>query len=261
LNVKRIHSFFLLRELVGRDLRARYAGSLFGPAWAVVNPLIWVVLYSFVFSVVLRIRLTGEPAGVTFPLFLLAGFLPWLAIQEGISRSSTALSDNAQMVKKTVFPREALVATVVITATVNEAIALVLFCGYLAIVGQLDPRWALAALPLLAIQVALAYGIGCVLACLNVFFRDTAQVIGLALAMLSFLTPIFYPAAAVPARFRWVISVNPFAHLVEAFRDALLRHRAPAAGSMAYLLGFAVVAVVLGSALFSRTESHFADLL
>jgi len=261
LKVKRIHSLFLLRELVGRDLRARYAGSLFGPAWAVINPLIWVALYSFVFSVVLKIRLTGEPAGVTFPLFLLAGFLPWLGIQEGISRSGTALSDNAQMVKKTVFPREALVATVVVSATVNEGIALALFCGYLAAVGRLDAGWALAAVPLLALQVAIAYGLGCILACLNVFFRDTTQIVGLGLAMLSFLTPIFYPAAAVPVRFRWVVEANPFAHLVEAFRDALLRHRAPAAGSLAYLIAFAGVSVVLGALLFSRTESHFADLL
>jgi lipopolysaccharide transport system permease protein len=252
---------FLLKELVVRDLRARYAGSIFGPAWSVVTPLLWVALYSFVFSVVLKVQLTGEPRGITFPIFLLGGFLPWLAVQEGISRASTALSDNASMVTKTVFPRESLVATVVISAAVNESIALALYAVYLAALGHLKPAWALLALPLLAIQIVLTYGLGCILACLNVFVRDTAQVVTLALMMLSFLTPIFYPASAVPARFRWVVEINPFAHLVEAFRDVLFRQTLPSAGSLGFLVVFASASALLGGVLFARTEPHFADLL
>ena len=251
----------LLSELVRRDLRSRYVGSFFGLAWAVVAPLVWVVLYSFVFSVVLRIPLTGEPAGVNFPEFLLAAFLPWMALSEGISRSATCLSDNAAMVKKAVFPKEVLVATVVVTAAVAEVVALALYCGYLAWRGHLSLPWALLALPLIGVQLVLAYGLGCLLASVNVFVRDTAQVVGLALAMLAFATPIFYPASAVPERFRWIVTANPFAHLVEAFRAVFFRHALPASGSILYLAIFTLAAAAAGSSLFSRAEPHFADLL
>ncbi len=252
---------FLLSQLILRDLKVRYVGSAFGPAWALLTPLLWVLLYSFVFSVVLKIPLSGEPAGVNFPEFLLAAFLPWLAVQEGISRSTTCLSDNASMVKKAVFSRRSLVATVVLSALVNEVIGLALYSVYVGWRGHLSAAGLAALVPLLGVQVLLTYGLGCLLAALNVFLRDAPQLVGPGLAMLSFLTPIFYPATLVPARFRWLIGLNPFSHLVEAFRDAFFRHAFPPAGSLVYLLVFALAAAILGSLLFRRAEPHFADLL
>jgi lipopolysaccharide transport system permease protein len=255
------NSLYLLSELVVRDLRSRYVGSFLGPVWALLAPLAWVVIYTFVFSVVLKIPLSGEPEGVVFPEYLLAGFIPWLAVQEGLMRSATCLTDNSAMVKKAVFPKQTLVATVVLSAVVNELIGLVLYAAYLAWKGHFSPRWAAAAIPLLALQVLATFGVGCLLAGLQVFLRDTAQVAGLALAMAGFLTPIFYPVSIVPARFRWVVSVNPVAHLVEGFRDAFFRRALPPAGSVAFLLVFSGFAAILGSLLFAKAEPHFADLL
>ncbi|HET9795467.1 MAG TPA: ABC transporter permease [Thermoanaerobaculia bacterium] len=255
------NSLYLLSELVVRDLRSRYVGSFLGPVWALLAPLAWVVIYTFVFSVVLKIPLSGEPAGVVFPEYLLAGFIPWLAVQEGLMRSSTCLTDNSAMVKKAVFPKQTLVATVVLSAVVNELIGLFLYSAYLAWRGHFSPRWAALVVPLLAAQILATYGIGCLLAGLQVFLRDTAQVAGLALAMVGFLTPIFYPVSFVPVRFRWVVSANPVAHLIEGFRDALFRHTLPGAGSAAFLLVFSAAAAMLGSLLFVKAEPHFADLL
>ncbi len=254
-------SLYLLSQLVTRDLKARYVGSTLGPVWALLVPLSWVLIYSFVFSAVLKIPLTGEPRGVNFPEYLLAGFLPWLAIQEGISRASTSLADNAAMVKKSVFLKETLVATVVLSAVFNELAGFALYSGYLAWRGHLSPAWIPAIAGLLVMQVVITYGIGCLLAGLHVFLRDTSQIVALGLGMISFLTPIFYSASMVPRRFRWVIQINPVAHLVEAFRDAFFRHRLPGAASLAYLSLFAVGAVMLGSFLFTKTEPHLADLL
>lgn len=260
MKVKR-QSFYLLSELVNRDLRARYVGSTFGPAWALLVPLAWVVIYSFVFSAVLKIPLTGEPPGVNFPEYLLAGFLPWLAVQEGISRASTCLADNAAMVKKTVFLKESLVATVVLSAVFNELIGFALYSGYLAWRGHLSLAWIPLVAALVVVQIVIAYGLGCLLAGLHVFLRDTSQIVVLGLGMMSFLTPIFYSASMVPRRLRWVVQINPFAHLIEAFRDAFFRHRLPVAGSLAYLALFAICAATLGSILFTKIEPHFADLL
>jgi lipopolysaccharide transport system permease protein len=257
----RRQSAHLLLELVVRDLKSRYVGSMAGPVWAVLAPLLWVLIYSFVFSVVLKIPLTGERPGITFPEYLLAGFLPWIAVQEGISRSATCLSDNAAMVKKTVFPKQTLVATVVLTAVVNELIGLGLYALYLLWRGHLSLAWVGLVFPLLVAQIVGTYGVGCLLAGAQVFLRDTAQAVGLALAMLGFLTPIFYPVSIVPSRFRWVVEANPLAHLLEGFRDAFFRHTLPTPGSLAYLFVFSAAAALIGSALFEKGEPHFADLL
>lgn len=260
-NRKGIQAAFLVSQLVKRDLKIRYAGSTFGPAWALFSPLAWVLIYCFVFSVVLKVPLVGERHGINFPEYLLAAFLPWLAIQEGISRSATCLTDNAQMIKKSVFLRESLVASVVLSAVANELIAFFLYGIYLAFRGHLSVSWMLLLVPLLALQILMTYGLGCILAGVNVFVRDTAQAVILGLAMLSFLTPIFYSVSMVPARFRWVIEANPFAHLVEAFRDVFFRQRFPGMASALYLVIFAVSAGILGSRLFVKAEPHFADLL
>src|SRR6266496_2618347 len=109
---------FLLKEMVVRDLRARYAGSGLGVAWAFAHPILWMLLYTGVFSLVLRVPV--EPGYASFPEFLMAGLLPWMAIQEGLARSASVLVDNASMVKKTVFPLETLVLSIVVAAAVNQ---------------------------------------------------------------------------------------------------------------------------------------------
>src|SRR6202162_3461119 len=136
-NKKRMSArLFLLKEMVVRDIRARYAGSGLGVFWAFAQPVLWMLLYTGVFSVILRVPVEGGYSG--FPEFLLAGLLPWMAIQEGVSRSACALTDNAAMVKKTVFPLEMLVLSVVLAAVVNEVIALAIFAVYVAMVGHLS---------------------------------------------------------------------------------------------------------------------------
>jgi lipopolysaccharide transport system permease protein len=254
-------SLALLGELVRRDLRSRYVGSIAGPVWSVLSPLLWVLLYSYVFGSILRIPLNGEPAGIEFPEFLLAGFLPWMAIQEGIFRATTCLSDNAVMVKKAVFPKVALVATVVLAAGINELIGLTLYAGYLAWRGHLVLPGLFALVPLLVIQLAATFGIGCLLASVNVFLRDTPQVVGVGLAMFSFVTPIFYSARMIPKQLSWVFAVNPAAQLVEAFRDVLFRGVLPPAWSIGYLCLAALGSSVAGYLVFSRAEPHFSDVL
>lgn len=249
---------FLLKEMVVRDLRSRYAGSGLGLAWVVLHPVLWMVLYSAVFSVILRVPVDPEYTG--FPEFLMAGLLPWMAIQEGISRSASALPDNAVMVKKAVFPIETLVLSAVLAAVVNQLVAFLVFGTYLIIVGHLSV-WALLALPALALQVLLTYGIGCLAATVTAFVRDAAHAIGILLTVVFFATPIVYPASLVPERFRPILEANPIAHLVAWYRAAFTLHELPAAGSVVYLAVFSATAALLGGLLFQRARPHFADLI
>src|SRR3984893_15494911 len=148
---------FLLKEMVVRDLRARYAGSGLGIAWAFAHPILWMLLYTGVFSLVLRVPV--EAGYESFPEFLMAGLLPWMAISEGIARCASVLVDNASMVKKTVFPLDTLVLSIVVSAAVSESIAFAIFGLYVALLGHLRVAWLLWAIPALALQILLTFGL------------------------------------------------------------------------------------------------------
>ncbi len=201
------------------------------------------------------------PGYASFPEFLMAGLLPWLAIQEGLARSASVLVDNAAMVKKTVFPVETLVLSVVLAAVVNELIALAIFAVYVALLGHLSFAWLALVVPALLLQVAMTFGLGCIAATLTAFMRDTAHAVGIALTVVFYATPIVYPASLVPDRLRPILEANPVAHLVDLYRRAFTLHAAPSPGSILYLTVFCGAVALLGAALFSRARPHFADLI
>lgn len=250
---------FLLKEMVVRDIRARYAGSGLGLLWAFAQPLLWMLLYTAVFGLILRAPL--EPGFANFPEFLLAGLLPWIAFSEGISRSATALTDNAAMVKKTVFPLETLVASVVLAAVVNELIALALYAAFVAALGHLSAASLLWLAPALAAQVLLTFGLGCLVAAVAVFVRDLVHALGIALTVVFYMTPIVYPASLAPERFRPILRANPIAHLTDWYRGAFTLHVSPEPSSVLYVTAFTALAVLAGRALFARARPHFADLI
>ena len=250
---------FLLKEMVVRDVRARYAGSGLGILWAFAHPVLWMLLYTGVFALVLRVPV--EPGYASFPEFLMAGLLPWMAIQEGIARSSSVLIDNAAMVKKTVFPMETLVLSVVLAAVVNELIALAIYTVYVGLLGHLSVSWLLLVVPALLLQIAMTFGLGCIAATLTAFVRDTAHAVGIALTVVFYATPIVYPASLVPEKLRPILEANPVAHLVDLYRRAFTLHAPPSAGSVLYMTLFCGAVALLGAALFSRARPHFADLI
>jgi ABC-type polysaccharide/polyol phosphate export permease len=250
---------FLLKEMVVRDVRSRYAGSSLGLLWAFAHPVLWMLLYTVVFALVLRVPV--DPGYASFPEFLMAGLLPWMAIQEGIARSASVLVDNAAMVKKTVFPVETLVLSVVLAAVVNEVIALAIFGVYVALVGHFSIAWLGLLVPALLLQIAMTFGLGCLAATSTAFLRDTAHAVGVGLTVLFYATPIVYPASLVPERLRPILAANPVAHLVDLYRRAFTLHAPPPAGSLLYLTLFCGAVALLGAALFARARPHFADLI
>jgi lipopolysaccharide transport system permease protein len=253
---------FLLKEMVVRDIRARYAGSGLGVFWAFAQPVLWMLLYTGVFGVILRVPVEKGFSG--FPEFLLAGLLPWMAIQEGVSRCATAMTDNAAIVKKTVFPVETLVLSVVVAAIVNQVIAFAIFALYVGSVGHLSIPWLLLALPALLLQAMLTYGVGCLTTVITTFLRDTAQVVGIGLTVVFWATPIVYPIAMIPPRHGWLLAVvraNPVTHLVEWYRAAFSTHVAPSLSSFLYLTATCVAVALCGATLFAKARPHFADLM
>jgi len=251
---------FLLRELVRRDFQGRYAGSLLGFAWSLVQPLWQLLLFTFVFSTVMKI--SPVAAGLRtqhFSIFLFGGLLPWMALQEGVLRSATAITENGNLVKKLRFPSEILVLGVVLAALLHEAIAAAIFVVVLVCLGELS--WQGLPLLLLAVplQVGLTLGLGLLVASLHVFFRDTAQVLGMVFNAWFYLTPVVYPLALVPGRFRGWLELNPLTPLVGLYRQAFLGGSAslvPGTGALALA---AAVLLSTGLWLFRRLKGAFAD--
>ena len=255
----RFAHLFLLRELVRRDFQGRYAGSFLGFLWSFVQPLWQLVLFSFVFSVVRRVPPTGEQTD-RFWVFLFCGLLPWTAVQEGVLRSATAITDNSHMVKKLRFPAEILVLSVVVAALLHQAIAGAIFVVALLATGELAVAtlpWLLVALPL---QLAMTCGLGLLLAAVQVFFRDTAQLLGMLLTAWFYVTPIVYPLALAPAGLRPWLAMNPLAGLVSLYRTALLGGTATSVGeALVPLAVAAVLFLALGWVTFRRLKPAFAD--
>jgi lipopolysaccharide transport system permease protein len=251
---------FLLRELVRRDVASRYRGSLLGFLWAFVNPLWQLLLYTFVFSVILRVPLVAEGT-TSFPIFLFAGLLPWIGFSEGLVRSTTAVVEHANLVRKHRFPSELLVVSAVAAAVFHQLAAIALFAVLQLVRGELPAGSLPWLLPALAVQVGLTLGLGWAAAAVQVYFRDVVQVVGIALAAGFYLTPIVYPSALVPPDLRWALLLNPFAAVVAAFRAALVGGPPPSAAACAGAAAFAVGAAVLGLLLFRKLRPGFADEL
>jgi lipopolysaccharide transport system permease protein len=249
---------FLVRELVKRDFQGRYAGSVLGFVWSLLQPIWLIALYTFVFSAVMKIELKDEPTK-HFAIFLFGGLLPWAAMQEGILRSATAITDNAALVKKLRFPSEILVVAVVLAALLHEAIAAVIFVCALLWMGELS--WSSLPLLLLALplQIGLTLGLGLLVAALHVFFRDTAQILGMFFNVWFYLTPIVYPVSLVPRRYLAWLELNPLTALVGLYRQAFLgRSFVPVPGLLSLALA-ATVLPSLGFWLFSRLKPAFVD--
>lgn len=259
-------NYFLLRELVKRDFQSRYIGSLLGFLWAFLIPFWQLLLYSFVFSTVMKISLVGERTE-SFAAFMFCGMLPWIAINDGLVRSATAITDNAQLVKKMSLPSRVLVLAAILGGVIHELVAAVVFVLVLAWTGELNWSGIPFLLILLPLQISLTLGLGQLLCCIHTIFRDTAQALSLVLTAWFFLTPIVYPLGAlesVPTPFKEILMWNPLTILVTLYRQALLAGGdadlsiawGTGLGKLALLAG---VAMWLGTKLFRRLSPSFAD--
>ena len=252
--------FFLLRRMVARDVSARFAGTRIGMVWSLVQPLVMLALYTFVFQYIYRV---GQVEGrYGFAAFTFCGLWPWMAFQEGTMRAVTAVVDNAGVVKKLKFPSELFVVSVALSSAVTHGVGLVLFIALFWIAGE--PA-RLAAIPLLALpialQLALTIGLGMLLACAQVFVRDVAQIAAPALTVWFFLTPIVYAEGMVPARMRPLLDWNPMTPVIRLYRAGILGTEAGGLGGLFYSAAVAALLLYAGRAAFARCRPFFADYL
>jgi lipopolysaccharide transport system permease protein len=246
----------LLRELIKRDFNARFAGSALGLTWSVVQPLSLVVLYWFVFTFMIPGGRAGQP-GESYTFFLISGLIPWLGFNEGLVRSTTAIVENAPLVRRLPLRSEVLVAVPNASALIFECVGLAIFV--IAVIVRGEAVRLLWLLPFaLTIQVVLQFGVGLFLAALYVLFRDLAQIIAFLLSILFYLSPILYPASG---RFEKFLLWNPLTPLLGLFRSAMLGSPLPQAGSIVFLLIFTASVLASGLLFFRRAQPTLVDLI
>ncbi len=247
--------------MVARDFRGRYLGSVLGASWAVLNPLAQILIYTLIFSQVMRARLPNIQDTLAYSLYLCAGLLTWNYFVEVLLRSQTVFLEQANMLKKVSFPRVTLPSYVFLSATVNFSIILGLFLAFLLISGRW-PGWVLVALvPLLLVQQALAVGLGLVLGITNVFFRDVAQAVGVGLQFWFWLTPIVYPLTTVPEVVRSLITWNPLYALVASYQRIIVEHQWPLWSQLWLACVMAVVVAVISETVFRHLAGPMVDEL
>ena len=251
----------LIRVMVRRDILGRYRGSFAGAFWTIINPLLLMLTYFFVFGVVLRSRFGQDNSRSGFALYFLAGMLPWLAFSEAVGRAPTVMLEHRNFVKKLVFSVETLPVNLVVSGLVSELFAVVLFCVFLLAVRHGVPPTVFWLPALLIPQILFTAGLAWFLAALGVFARDLGQIIGFLLTLWFFLTPICYPEASLPAAAAPLLSKNPIFVLVRGYRVIFLETQAPAFGPLWKLWLISAAVFILGHAWFYKLRKSFADLI
>ncbi len=244
---------------VQREFQSRYRNSILGSLWAVLNPLATILIYTVIFSKLMKARLPGMNDTLAYSIYLCAGVLTWGLFAEIIGRCQTVFLENANMIKKLNFPRICLPVIVVLNAGVNFVISFGLFFCFLIVTGRF-PGWVILALPLvLIIQIALAMGLGVVFGIMNVFFRDVGQFIGIVLQFWFWFTPIVYPISILPKSIQPLILLNPMASIVAAYQSILVYGQWPEWATLIPPAMIAIVVCLLAIGLYKKRAGEMVD--
>lgn len=255
-----IYRGFILGS-VKREFQSKYLNSLLGVAWTVIQPLSMIVVYTLIFTQIMQAKLPGIEGGFGYSIYLCAGILTWGLFAEIVSRSQNTFLDNANLLKKLSFPRLCLPVTVVANAGLNFAIIFGLFTLFLILSGAF-PGWVyFAILPVLALHVLFAIGLGITLGVLNVFFRDVGQAFGVILQFWFWLTPIIYPITILPESGQAMMAYNPMTHLMGAYQDILARGLMPDWLSLWPIVALGIIFSCLGMRLFRKHAGEIVDEL
>lgn len=262
----------LMANLTLRELRAKYKRSILGWAWSLLNPLATMLIFTLVFGYFLKVQPPrGSPSGIkNFAVFLLCGLLPWNYLTAGVGGSIGNLLGNANLVKKTYFPRDLLVGSLVASCLVSFLIEMGLLGVALLILGNEIFPYLPVALLLILVLTLFATGLGLAFSVLNVYFRDVQHLVNIMFQVWFYLNPIVYPLDLVPQRAvifgvdlpaRAIYELNPMVGFVESFRDLLYDLTLPPTVKIVYLVVVSVVVFFAGLALFNKLEGRLAEEL
>jgi lipopolysaccharide transport system permease protein len=248
----------LLYFLTKRELQVRYAQSLFGISWAVLQPVVLAAVFSLFFGVLSDF---DAPADLPYPVFALAGLVPWFFFAQSVNMAASSLVADANLLTKVYFPRLALPLARVLALTVDLCIAVAVLLAVMVLYG-VGFSWAVLLAPaFLLLALIAALGVGCLLAALNVRYRDVATATPLIVQIGLFVSPIIYPSELVPGAWKYVYALNPMVTVIEGLRWSLLGNPDPNLAVYAVSVASALALFIAGFVYFRRTEQFFADVI
>jgi lipopolysaccharide transport system permease protein len=261
-----IRSRELLLDLIAKDLRIRYRYALMGFLWAVIEPLLMMVILYFVFGIVFNMR-AGASTPSMYAVSLLTGLVFWQFLSRTLSGAAHSIVDSGNLVSKVYFPREVIPLSVVGVGVVNLLIGFAILLGFFFVVGGRPGIQAIWLPALFGIELALVVGLALLLSCLNAFFRDVSYIVDIGLALAFYATPIFYDFRDVVARLSdnpvlyHLYTLNPMVGLITMYRQVLLENQPPSPEMLLIPGVEAAIALFLGIVVFRRSAGTVADYL
>ena len=258
--MKAIKELYAYREmivgLVRRDLRGRYKGSVLGFLWTFVNPLLQLVVYTMVFSVIMKNGIEK------YYIYLFVGLVPWIFFSTSVTGGANSILSSKDMVKKIYFPREVLPISVVTSGFINMLFCFIVIFAALFISGIGINPVAWLCLPIsMIVEYFLALGVAMLASAVTVYFRDLEHILGIVTMIWMYLTPIFYSIDMIPQRLRFVYHINPMSSVISCYRDVLYAGRVPDLGSLLEAVVLGALFLVIGMAAFGRLKKGFAEEL
>ncbi len=251
----------LIHQLVIRELRSRYVGSAMGLFWSVIHPIITLTVYTYVFAFILKVRFTEGGGTANFAIFLFCGMLPWLSFQETVLRCTTSIVDNSSLIKNLTFPAKAIQFSIALTSVVTQFIGLgILILAIILLWGRF-PYMLPLILPMAFLTMLFSLGLGFIFCTSHVFFRDTAQVVTVAMMFWLYLTPIFYPGHIIPAKLQFILYVNPLAYAANIYRHILLNNSVPELRGFVIFAALSSLTFLFGYRIYTRFYGRFIDEL
>ncbi|TKI05762.1 ABC transporter permease [Martelella alba] len=238
-----------------KELKVRYKSSFLGYLWSIANPLLFAMIYYFIFKLVMRVQIPN------YTVFLITGLFPWQWFASATTNSLFAFIANAQIIKKTVFPRSVIPLSNVLMECMHFLCTIPVIIVFLYIYHMrpsIDWLWGI---PIIGLgQMILTFGVALILSTLNLFFRDLERFVTLGIMLMFYCTPILYSGEMIPEKYQWLVMFNPMANMVLSWRD-LFMHGIVNYTEIACLYGYGIVFLIMGSWVFNRLKYRFAEIL
>ena len=245
----------LLKTSVKKEVRSKYKNSFLGVVWSFLNPLLQIVVYAIIFSLILKNKQEN------YAIFLCCGIIPWTFFSIAINRSAFIMIENGNIIKKVYFPREIIPISVVLAETINFLISTLIILGFVIIGGIGITKYLLLYPIILIAQYLVIISIAFVVSSICVYFRDLQHFIGIILQLLFYATPIVYSQDSIPGEYQWILKINPMTYIINAYRDIFYYQKAFEILPLIILLFIGIVTSYVGYKIFYKLQKGFAEQL
>lgn len=245
----------LLKTNVKKEIRGKYKNSFLGVLWSFLNPLLQIIVYAVVFQVILK-----NPKE-NYAIFLCCGLVPWTFFSSAITRSAFTMIENGNIIKKVYFPREILPISIVTSEAVNFMISTIIILGFVIFGGLGISKYIIFYPLVLLAQYLLLIAIALIVSSLSVYIRDLQHLIGVAMQLLFYATPIVYASDTIPEGFKWILNLNPMTYIINGYRDIFYNQTMIDIIPLLSLIAISIVACILGYIIFNKLQKGFAEQL